>query len=87
MENKRYFFDRDNDGHWYMLPYDKRGEWMNFLQIPENEIQNDNEYREYMIGYDINRISFENPQEIRPEIPVDEKLKAFDKFLNEKNEK
>lgn len=25
--NKEYFLDRDNEGHWYIIPSDKEKEW------------------------------------------------------------
>lgn len=78
---KRYFFDVDNDGHWYMLPYDKRGEWSQWLDDTVDDID---KYDEYKIDTDINKWSFENPEEILPEEPVNEKLKNFYVFLNEK---
>lgn len=78
---KRYFFDTDNDGQWYMLPYDKRGEWSQWLNDIGNEFD---KYDEYKINTDINKWSFQNPDEILPEEPVNEKLKNFYVFLNKK---
>jgi hypothetical protein len=37
MNEKRYFLDRDSDGHWYLVPADKRKEWNNWMNIPEDD--------------------------------------------------
>ena len=28
---KKYFFDEDNDGHWYIIPVEKRKLWSELL--------------------------------------------------------
>lgn len=77
---KRYFFDKDNNKNWYLLPYDKRGEWSQWING-----ENDNNYDEYKISNSINEWSFENPYEITPEEPVDEnfKIKKFNFYIKE----
>ena len=31
----RWCLDSDDDGHWYIIPVDKRGEWSTFVEDPE----------------------------------------------------
>ena len=32
---KKYFLDTDDDSHWYMIPADKREEWLIWHDLPE----------------------------------------------------
>lgn len=33
----RFYLDTDNDSHWYVVPYNKRHEWNEFVQLdPDN---------------------------------------------------
>jgi hypothetical protein len=63
MKNKKYFFDQDNDSHWYMIPLDKKGEWTQWNN--DDDINKDhNKYNDYILNGYIDDISFENPQDI-----------------------
>lgn len=31
-----YFFDRDNSGHWYMIPAEEKGLWQTFKNEDED---------------------------------------------------
>lgn len=33
MKKKRYFMDRDNDGHWYLVDAEYRAEWEAWLDL------------------------------------------------------
>jgi hypothetical protein len=33
----RYFLDRDNSGHWYVVPCDKAPEWHAWVEMDEND--------------------------------------------------
>lgn len=37
IEPERYFMDRDQDGHWFLVPEKFRIEWMEWLNIPEED--------------------------------------------------
>lgn len=32
-----FFIDNDHDGHWYIVPADRREEWLNWLEQDEDE--------------------------------------------------
>lgn len=32
----RYCLASDDDGHWYVIPAEKRDEWENWVQMPES---------------------------------------------------
>jgi len=34
---KRYFFDRDQSGHWYQVQADKRSEWNAWCDLDEDD--------------------------------------------------
>lgn len=76
---KRYFFDKYKKD-WYMLPYDKRGEWSQWVDEDEKD---ENDYDEYKIKEFVNKWSFEKPEEITPEEIIEENLKNFNDFLKE----
>jgi len=83
LSNKKYFFDQYNDV-WYMIPYDKRGEWIKLRDENSEEISS---YDEYILDIDIDQYSFENPEPItlpeKIEEKMIEKIRNFDDFLNE----
>lgn len=33
----RYFFDRDNSFHWYIVQADKRAEWQVWRNMPDDD--------------------------------------------------
>lgn len=35
--DKRFFFDQDNDSHWYIVPVDHRAEWDLWRAIPAED--------------------------------------------------
>lgn len=37
MDAPRFFFDQDNDSHWYLVPVDRRAEWDAWRAIPEGD--------------------------------------------------
>lgn len=32
----KYILTQDNSSHWYVIPFDKRKEWNDWLNIPED---------------------------------------------------
>jgi len=34
---QRFFLDRDNSSHWYIVPADRRAEWNAWRNIPEDD--------------------------------------------------
>ncbi len=36
-EARRFFFDQDNDSHWYLVPADRRAEWDAWRAIPDGD--------------------------------------------------
>lgn len=35
--SNRYFLDRDNSGHWYVVPERYRTEWEAWVELPEED--------------------------------------------------
>lgn len=33
----RYFLSVDNDGHWYLVPLDRRRDWHAWADLPEDD--------------------------------------------------
>ena len=68
----RYFFDKDDDGHWYMIPTNL-SQWWNDLNEDSRDPDEDkammaceqiNEvFGEFMVGGFINEITFTDPRE------------------------
>ena len=73
-ENKeysgRYFFSRDSDSHWYMIPLELKDKWleMTLNDIDWDDYDKQEEFErlfgEYRTGGGIN-FSFENPIKIK----------------------
>jgi hypothetical protein len=60
-ENTRYFLDRDNDGHWYLVPADKRDEWDAWTDLdPDDEASWDVPEWAMSLGYAPSLVTFEN---------------------------
>ncbi len=59
---QRYFLNTDNDTHWYIIPADKREEWENWCDLPEDDENSWNvpEWAE-ALGGGPNQVEFENP--------------------------
>jgi hypothetical protein len=36
-DDQRYFLDRDEDGHWYLIPASHRVEWEDWLDIDPDD--------------------------------------------------
>lgn len=34
---KKYFFDQDNDCHWFRIPAENRTEWDEWREIPDGD--------------------------------------------------
>lgn len=32
-----YFLDQDGDGHWYIIPSNRRDDWLTWLETSEDE--------------------------------------------------
>jgi hypothetical protein len=63
-ERMRFCLDRDNDGHWYIIPADKVKAWAVFLSIPEDDERSwDVPDWAQRINGSPSRITFENPEE------------------------
>ena len=37
MSEERYLMTTDNDSHWYIIPYAKRGEWQKWLDLDQDD--------------------------------------------------
>ncbi len=37
MNTARYYFDNDDDGHWYKIPLKKKKEWDNYIKSVYHE--------------------------------------------------
>lgn len=53
----RYFLDRDDDCHWYLVDAEKRNEWNTFLSGDKEECP----YFAKMLNYNIHYLEFSNP--------------------------
>lgn len=59
--SRRYFLDQDDDGHWYVVPTDKRVQWEQWFGsddydtglVPEFAIE---------LGHDPSLVSFTDPE-------------------------
>lgn len=64
---ERYFFDRDDSSHWYMIPEKLRSEWIRLMKIAEKEdvslLPEWDQFESLRLGGGINYITFENPIE------------------------
>ena len=58
----RYFLDSDDDGHWYLVPCDRRAEWFEWHEIPsDDEPSWDVPEFAYRLNGSPNEVAFENP--------------------------
>lgn len=66
-EPERYFFDRDDSGHWYMIPEKLRSEWVRLMKVAERDdvscLPEWDQFESCRLGGGINYITFENPIE------------------------
>lgn len=37
MSEERFVLVGDDDGHWYMIPKDRIGEWWSWVDLPEDD--------------------------------------------------
>jgi hypothetical protein len=37
LAEQRWFFEQDNDCHWYMIPAERRAEWDAWCDIPSDD--------------------------------------------------
>ncbi len=59
----RYFFDQDNDGHWYLIPAERFKEWEAFTELdPDSEESWDVPIWANRLDGGPNLVTFENPQ-------------------------
>lgn len=55
----RFIFDCDDDGHWYIVPLEKRGEFDAFIGNPDDYDMPDGVVE---LGCHPSWVSFENPK-------------------------
>jgi hypothetical protein len=59
----RYFLDRDNDAHWYLVEADKRAEWNAWLALSDED---ENSWRvpsfAKPLGGNPSSVTFDNPE-------------------------
>ena len=66
LSSGRFFFDQDQDCHWYMIPADLKSKW---LEMTVNDLHDDkidefeHTFAQYRTGGGISHITFENPTE------------------------
>lgn len=55
---ERVYCIQDNDGHWYVIPYEQREEFQSDLDglYDENYDEWDDKYAHYMTGGDLNLV-------------------------------
>jgi hypothetical protein len=58
---KEFFFDTDDDGHWYLIDASKRSEWANWIGSEEYQDGVEPEYAE-RIGCHPSWFTFQNPK-------------------------
>lgn len=58
----RYFFDQDNDSHWYLIPVERREAWNRWLDLdPDAEEAWDAPEWARPLGGGVSAISFTEP--------------------------
>jgi len=59
----RFFLAQDNDGHWYLIPVDRRAEWEAWTNIPSDD-ERSWESPEWAtaIGGSPSQVTFTDPQ-------------------------
>lgn len=57
----RYFVGRDSSGHRYLVPFDRRREWMLWADLPEDDERSWN-VPEYANRLDGGVLTFTNPE-------------------------
>ena len=63
MADEKYFFDQDDDGHWFMIPIARRDEWRSWQGVDLDKGDNYDKwcksgFEDYSIGGSINDIEF-----------------------------
>lgn len=63
----RFFLDRDNSGHWYLVPEERRAEWDAWSNLDEDDEASWNEptFAKRLNGHPA-RVTFTNPREATP---------------------
>lgn len=59
----RFFFDQDEEGHWYLVPESSREDWEDFVE--DEDRQDEGDVPDGATAIDgVNRFVFENPREL-----------------------
>lgn len=61
-EEPRYFFDRDESGHWYLVDADKREEWETWL-VSEEAMNGEESEHASMLPFSIKYMTFTDPRD------------------------
>lgn len=63
MELKRVYATKDNEGHWYVIPYEQKSYFFELLEISEDDSEDNYEqhlfeekFSQYMTGGDLNLV-------------------------------
>lgn len=71
LESDKWFFGKDQDTHWYMVPFELRDKWreMTLNDFDDDDYDGIEEFErtfgQYRLGGGIESYVFENPKEIR----------------------
>lgn len=58
---EEFYLSRDDDGHWYIVPADKEGEWEDWLSLnPDDEASWEAPEWAFPIGGAISLVKFSN---------------------------
>lgn len=63
-KKKRFFFDKDENCHWYLIPEEWRDEWNKLNDIEDAwDLDEWQKFEDCRLGGGITGYSFENPKE------------------------
>lgn len=59
----QYFIDSDNDGHWYLVPYNIQKQWNEWLDLDPDDEKSWEPPKPVVPIDGVDSIVFENPEE------------------------